>query len=50
MCKNWKIIQKKQDSERDIPINDAPFIMVFKVNKTSLKEISYEKVVLLDFE
>lgn len=50
LCKNWKMIQKKQDSERDISINDAPFIMVFKVNKTSLKEISYEKVILLDFE
>jgi hypothetical protein len=50
LCQNWKNIQKKQDSERDTLLNDFPFIMVFRVSKTNLKEIYCEKVIALDFE
>lgn len=49
LCQNWRIIQKKQDFERDIPLNDAPFLMIFKVNKDNLNEMYCEKVVALDF-
>jgi hypothetical protein len=49
LCQNWKLIQKKQDFERDIPLNDLPFLMVFKISKTNIKEIYCEKVVALDF-
>lgn len=49
LCQNWKTIQQKQDFERDEPLNDAPFLMVFRVNKSNLTEIYCEKVVKLDF-
>jgi len=49
LCQNWKNLPKKQDFDRDIPLNDSPFILIFRVNKTNLKEIYCEKVVVLDF-
>ncbi|MFN8354227.1 MAG: hypothetical protein U0Y10_07275 [Spirosomataceae bacterium] len=49
LCQHWKTIQQKHDSERDEPLNDAPYVMVFKVNKSNLVEIYTEKVVKLDF-
>ena len=49
LCQNWKTIQSKQDFERDIPLNDSPFVMVFKVSKSNLMECYCEKVIKLDF-
>lgn len=47
-CKNWKTIQNKRDFEQDTLINDSPFIIVFKVSKSNLKETYIEKVVKLE--
>ncbi len=49
LCQNWKNLPKKQDFDRDIPLDDSPFILIFRVNKTNLKELYCEKVVVLDF-
>lgn len=49
LCQNWQLIQKKHDGERDIPLHESPFVMVFKVNKNNLREMYCEKVVALDF-
>jgi hypothetical protein len=49
LCQNWKNIQQKQDYEQEMPVNDSPFIMVFRVNKSNLSQIYCEKVVKLDF-
>ena len=49
LCQNWQIIQQKRDSERDTLLFDAPFIMVFKINRTNMEEIYIEKVIKLDF-
>ena len=47
LCTNWKTLKQKQDAERNIPINDNPFLMIFKVSETNSKEIYCEKIVCL---
>lgn len=47
LCKNWKLLQQKQDNERNIPLNDNPFLIVFKVNENDFKEIYCEKLISL---
>lgn len=47
LCNNWKTIQQKQDSERNIPFNDNPFLIVFKVSETDFREIYCEKLISL---
>jgi len=49
LCEFWKNLSQKHDSERDLPLNDAPFVIVMRVNRRNLKEIYTEKIALLDF-
>lgn len=49
LCQYWKTIQQRRDSARDTLLFDAPFIMVFKINRTNMEEIYIEKIVKLDF-
>ena len=49
LCENWKTIQERRDFERNTPLVDAPFIMVFKVNKNNIAETYIDKVVKIDF-
>lgn len=47
LCENWKSILNKQDTGKQIPIGDLPFIMAFKVSKSNLKEMYCQQVVVL---
>jgi hypothetical protein len=49
LCQHWKSIAQKRDFETNEAISQQPFIMVFKVNKSNLKEIYCEKVVCIGF-
>ena len=49
LCHNWKNLAQKQDTERGVPIGDASFTIVMRVNRGNLKEIYCEKVALLNF-
>jgi hypothetical protein len=49
LCNNWKSIQQKQDFDTNNPLQDAPFLMVLKVNKNNIAESYLEKVIKLDF-
>lgn len=49
LCQNWKSLQQKYDFDRDIPLQESPFMMVLKVNKNNITESYLEKVIKLDF-
>ncbi|TAH18384.1 MAG: hypothetical protein EAZ08_11600 [Cytophagales bacterium] len=44
LCQHWESIPQKRDTEKDMLIENKPFIMVFKVNKLDLEEIYIEKI------
>ena len=48
LCKHWTTIPHKRDSEREIPIGNQPFLMVFRMNRENLKDIYCEKVIIID--
>ncbi|PDS25804.1 hypothetical protein [Flavobacterium branchiophilum] len=49
LCQNWTSLQQKCDFDRDIPLLDAPFMMVLKVNKNNIAESYLEKIIKIDF-
>lgn len=48
LCQRWETIPQKRDTETDTYIAQKPFIMVFKVNKSDLEDIYFEKIVCLE--
>lgn len=48
LCQNWKAIADKYDVEQNLPIDNSPFVMVFKVNKSNLRELYCQQVVRLE--
>lgn len=47
LCKNWQTLKQKHDNEKNVPINENPFLMIFKVNETNNKEIYVEKIICI---
>jgi hypothetical protein len=48
LCQNWKAIADKYDVEQNLSIDNSPFVMVFKVNKSNLRELYCQQVVRVE--
>lgn len=48
LCSEWKTIQGQSDIERGENIEDAPFVQIFKINRTNLNEFYTEKIIKID--